>query len=73
MSDLDRVKRQTRVVDRVRRARDVEDVIDLVVEEWLRQVVVDEHEVIAMRDVLDVLKRARVEVVNANHLMAKRQ
>jgi hypothetical protein len=73
MSDLDRVKRQTRVVDRVRRARDVEDVIDLVVEEWLRQVVVDEHEVIAMRDVLDVLKRPRVEVVDANHLMAERQ
>jgi hypothetical protein len=52
----------------------MEDMVDLAVEEErLRQIVVDEHEVIAMRDVLDVLQRPRVEVVDADQPMAQRQ
>jgi hypothetical protein len=39
----------------------------------LRQVSVDEHEVITMRDVLNVLQRPGVEVVDADQPMPQRQ
>jgi hypothetical protein len=52
----------------------MEDMVDLAVEEErLRQIVADEHEVIAMRAVLDVLQRPGVEVVDADRPMARRQ
>jgi hypothetical protein len=61
---------QTLVVDRARRAGEMEDDVDrLVEEEGLREVVVDEAKVLAVIDVLHVLGRARIEVVHAEHSM----
>src|SRR6185437_11351814 len=62
------------VVDRARRAREVEDVVDaLREEEGLGDVVVYEEEVLAVFQVLDVLQRARVEVVDADDAVALAQ
>ncbi len=52
----------------------MEDVVDaLLEEEGLGDVVVDEEEVVAVSQVLDVLQRARVEVVDADDAVALRQ
>ena len=61
------MKRQAHVIDRAGRAREVEDHIDVLLgEERLRQVVVHEGELLAAK-VCDVLQRASVEVVHADH------
>ena len=66
-ADLERVQRQPQVVDRARRRGEVIDEVDrLVDEERLGEVVLDE-EVAVVADVLDVLQRPRVEVVDADH------
>src|SRR5207247_5229295 len=70
-ADLERVQREPQVVDRARGAGEMEDEVDgLLDEERLGQILVDEDEVGAVLDVLDVLQRARVEVVDADHAMA---
>jgi hypothetical protein len=67
-ADLQRVQGQALAVDRARRARQVVDDVDLLIgEERLRQVVVHEEKVRAPVDVLDVLQRASVEVVDTQH------
>ena len=68
---LERVEREAQVVDRAGGAGQVEDEVHRLVDEpGLRQVLVDEDEVGAVLDVLDVLERARVEVVHAHHAVA---
>ena len=53
---LERVERQAQVVDRARRARQVEDEVDRLLEtERLRQIVIQKEEVVGS-DVLDVLE-----------------
>ena len=64
---LERVQGQAVVVDRAGRARQVEDDVHrLLEEERFGEVVVDEAKVRAVPDVLDVLERPRVEVVDAH-------
>ena len=69
-ADLQRVQRQPRVVDRARRrghvVDEVERLVDLVV---ARDVDHHEREVV-IADVLDVVERARLEVVQADDAMA---
>src|SRR5439155_22786079 len=66
-ADLERVQGQAQVVDRAGRAGEVKDEVDRLLDEpGLREVVVDEDEVGAVLDVLDVLQRAGVEVVDAD-------
>ena len=65
-ADLERVQRQAQVVDRAGRAGEVVDEVDAPVDlEMLGHVVIEEDEV-AVADVLDVLERAGVEVVDAD-------
>ena len=61
---------QPRVVDRARRRGEVVDEIDLAVDlDRLRQVLVQEGEPV-VADVLDVLQRTGVQVVDADHAVA---
>jgi hypothetical protein len=66
-ADLERVQREPRVVDGARRACEVENEVDgLLEEEGLCEIVVEGLELRLVRDVLDVLERAGVEVVDAD-------
>ena len=65
-ADLQRRQRQPQVVDRARGAREVIDEIDGLRDLEMRSdVVIDEHEAVAP-EVLDVLERAGLEVVDAD-------
>ena len=69
-ADLERVQRQAQVVDRARRRGHVVDEVDLLLDEQrLGDVVLEEPE-LGRLDVLDVLQRAGVEVVDADHPVA---
>ena len=66
-ADLQRLQRQAEVVDRARRARQVEDEVDRLVDpDPVDDVLVQEREPVVAQ-VLDVLERARLEVVDADH------
>jgi hypothetical protein len=70
-ADLERVERQPLVVDRRGRRGHVEDEVDRLVDLVVaRDVEHLEAEVRAVRDVADVLERARLEVVDADHALA---
>ncbi len=69
-ADLQRLQRQPQVVDRARRAREVVDEVDRLVDpDLVRQVARDEDELVAAV-VLDVRERARLEVVDTDDAMA---
>ena len=60
------MERQPLIIDWARRACEVEDDVDGFLEtKGLGEIVIDEDEVSAVLDVLDVLQRAGVEVVDA--------
>ena len=68
-ADLQRRERRAQVVDRACESRQVEEVVDRPVDvDRLDDVVVEERELVAL-DVRDVLERARLEVVDADHPM----
>src|SRR5262249_42260140 len=65
-ADLERLQRETCVVDRTRRAGEVVHEVDRLLDlEVLRDVVVHEQEVVSTQ-VLHVLERAGVEIVHAD-------
>ena len=65
-ANLQRRQRQPQVVDRARRAGQVIDDVDRLVDrEMIRDVVIHEDEIVAAQ-VLDVLKRPGLQVVEAN-------
>ncbi len=67
--DLQRRERRAQVVDGARQGGEMEDVVDRPVDvDRLDHVVVQERELVAL-DVGDVLQRARLEVVDADHAM----
>ena len=67
---LQRVEREPQVVDRAReRGQVVDDVDGLVDRDLLRHVVVDEREAVAA-EVLDVLERRDLEVVEADNALS---
>jgi hypothetical protein len=67
------VQRLAQIVDRAGERREVEYVVDGTFDlDVLDDVVVDEQEVVAA-DVLEVLERARLEVVDAEHAVALRE
>ena len=69
-ADLQRLQRQAQVVDRARRAREVEHEINWLGDlEALRQVVRQERERVAAQ-MVDVRERAGLEVVDADHPLA---
>ena len=69
-ADLERVQGQARVVDRAGRAGEVVDEVDGPVDPHeFGQIVVDELE-LGLADVLDVLERPRIEVVDADHAVS---
>ena len=71
-ADLERLQRQPQVVDRARRAREVVDEVDRLVDlDVLRQVVREEDEGVAAQ-MLDVGERARLEVVDADDAVVLR-
>ncbi len=72
-SDLERLERQAKVVDRARRACEVKDEVDgLVDPDPVDDVLVDEGEG-PVAKVLDVLERSGLEVVDADHPVVLRQ
>ena len=71
-ADLEGVQRQARVVDRARRRGEVVDEVDRVVEEERLGDVAVQRDEARVVDVLDVLQRPRVEVVDADHAVALR-
>ena len=72
-ADLQRVQRLAEVVDRARERGQVEDEVDRPVDrDLLRDVVVQEEEVVAA-DVLEVLERRRLEVVDADNAVPLRE
>ena len=69
-ADLQRLQRQAQVVDRAGGAREVVDEVDRLVDpDPVDDVLVHEREAI-VPEVLDVLERARLEVVDADHPVA---
>ena len=69
-ADLQRVQRQTQVVDRRRRRSQVVDEVDRFIDEvGIDDVEVEMHEIIGA-DVLDVGERAGLEVVDADDAVA---
>ena len=69
-ADLERVQRQPQIVDRARGRGEVVDEVDrLLDEQRLGEVVLDERE-LRRADVVDVLQRPGVEVVDADHPVA---
>jgi hypothetical protein len=70
-ADLERVERQPHVVDGARERREVEHEVDVLVDpDRLRDVVVEEAERARVGGVLDVLERARLQVVDADDPVA---
>ena len=70
---LERVQRLAEVVDRARQRRQVEHEVDRLLDvDPLDHVVVEEREAV-VADVLEVLERARLQVVDADHPVALRQ
>src|SRR5215208_7362207 len=70
-ADLERVQRLPQVVDRARERRQVIDGVHRLVElQVLGHVVVQEHERVVAQ-VLEVLQRAGLEVVHADHAVAR--
>ena len=64
---LERVEGQAQVVDGARRAGEVKDhVHGLLEKEWLGEVVLNEPKIRTIPDVLNVLERAGIEVVNTD-------
>jgi hypothetical protein len=68
--DLEGVQREARVVDRTRRRCEVVDEVDFVVQEHRLGEVRHQEREGGIADVLDVLERAGVEVVEADHPVA---
>ena len=72
-ADLQRVQRLPHVVDRARERGQVEDEVDRLVDrDVLGDVVVQEEELVAA-EVLEVLERRRLEVVDADHAVPLRE
>ena len=68
--DLERLQRQPGVVDRARRAREVKDEIDRLVDRNVaRHIVAEEREGVPVK-VFDVLQAARLEIVDADDAVA---
>jgi hypothetical protein len=65
------VQRQAHVIDRARERGKVVDVVDRPIDvDVLNDVVVDELELRAARDVGEILERTGLEVVDAHHPVA---
>src|ERR671921_2290769 len=72
-ADLQRVQRQPQVVDRGRRRGEVVDEVDVLVDEVRRDDVALPEDELGHADVLDVVQRPRLEVVDADDAVATAQ
>ena len=72
-ADLEGLQRQSQIVDRTRGAREVVDVVDLLVDANVLGHVVRPELESGVAQMLNVVQRARLEVVDADDAMAPRE